>query len=40
MSGRVGIGDERKLGARLRAMARERGIRAEFARDGLEVVLR
>jgi phosphoribosyl 1,2-cyclic phosphodiesterase len=33
-------GDERRLGARLRAMARERGIRAEFAHDGMAVVLR
>jgi len=33
-------GDERKLGAKLRAMAKERGVQAEFAHDGLQVVLR
>ncbi len=33
-------GDERVLGAELRAMAEERGVEAEFARDGLEIVLR
>ena len=33
-------GDERTLGAELRAMAEERGVTASFARDGLEVVLR
>jgi hypothetical protein len=33
-------GDERKLNARLRAMAKERGIRAEFAHDGMEVLVR
>ncbi len=33
-------GDERKLGAELRKMARERGVHAEIAYDGLEVVLR
>jgi len=33
-------GDERKLGAKLRAMAKERGVEAEFAHDGMPVVLR
>ncbi len=33
-------GDERVLGAELRAMAEERGVEAEFARDGQEIVLR
>ncbi len=33
-------GDERTLGARLREMAAERGVEAEFAHDGMEVVLR
>lgn len=31
--------DERRLGAALRAMARERGVAARFAYDGLEMVL-
>lgn len=33
-------GDERTLGAELRAMADERGVEAEFAYDGMEMVLR
>jgi phosphoribosyl 1,2-cyclic phosphodiesterase len=33
-------GDERTLGAKLRAMAGERGVEAEIAHDGMEVVLR
>lgn len=33
-------GDERTLGAELRAMADERGVEAELAHDGMEVVLR
>ena len=33
-------GDERILGAELRRMAEERGVQAEFAHDGMEVVLR
>jgi len=33
-------GDERTLGAELRKMAAERGVKAEFAHDGMEVVLR
>ena len=33
-------GDERTLGAELREMAEERGVEAEFAHDGMEVVLR
>lgn len=33
-------GDERTLGAKVRELARERGVEAEIARDGLEVVLR
>ncbi|NIP83288.1 MAG: MBL fold metallo-hydrolase, partial [Gemmatimonadetes bacterium] len=33
-------GDERTLGAEVRAMAEERGVEAEIAHDGLEVVLR
>ncbi len=33
-------GDERTLGAKLRAMAKERGVEAEIAHDGMEVVLR
>jgi ribonuclease BN (tRNA processing enzyme) len=33
-------GDERRLGARLRAMARERGVEAQIAHDGLEMVVR
>lgn len=33
-------GDERKLGAKLRRMARECGVEAQLAFDGLEVVLR
>lgn len=32
-------GDERKLGPKLRAMGRERGVDARFAHDGLEVEL-
>jgi ribonuclease BN (tRNA processing enzyme) len=32
-------GDERRLGARLRAMGREQGVEARFAYDGLEVTL-
>jgi ribonuclease BN (tRNA processing enzyme) len=30
-------GDERRLGARIRALARERGVRARIAYDGLEI---
>lgn len=37
---RIVEGDERTLGATLRAWADERGIEAEFAHDGMEVVLR
>lgn len=33
-------GDERTLGATLREMARERGVEAEIAHDGMELVLR
>jgi phosphoribosyl 1,2-cyclic phosphodiesterase len=33
-------GDERVLGAKLRALARERGVHAEIAHDGMEVILR
>ncbi|WP_404366101.1 MBL fold metallo-hydrolase [Marinobacter sp.] len=33
-------GDERKVGAKLRAYAEERGVDAEVATDGMEVVLR
>lgn len=33
-------GDERVLGARLRALARERGVQARFAYDGMETVVR
>ncbi|MDX1675616.1 MAG: hypothetical protein R3314_12550, partial [Longimicrobiales bacterium] len=33
-------GDERTLGAELREMAEERGVEAEFAYDGLNIVLR
>lgn len=33
-------GDERKLGAKLRRMARERGVEAQLAHDGMELVLR
>jgi phosphoribosyl 1,2-cyclic phosphodiesterase len=33
-------GDERHLGARLRRLAEERGVQAEIAHDGMEVVLR
>lgn len=33
-------GDERTLGAQLREMAGERGVEAEIAHDGMEVVLR
>lgn len=33
-------GDERKLVAKIGEMARERGVRAEVAHDGMEVVLR
>lgn len=33
-------GDERKIGAKLREMAEERGVEAEIATDGMEVVLR
>jgi len=33
-------GDERSLGAELREMAAERGVKADFAYDGMEVVLR
>ena len=36
----VVAGDERVLGARLRAMARERGVQARFAYDGMERVVR
>lgn len=32
-------GDERRVGARLRAMARERGVRVTIAHDGMERVL-
>jgi len=32
-------GDERKLGAKLRALGRERGVAARFAYDGLEMTL-
>jgi phosphoribosyl 1,2-cyclic phosphodiesterase len=32
-------GDERRLGARLRALARERGLTARFAHDGMEIDL-
>lgn len=38
--GEIIRGDERKLGARLRIMARERGVDARIAYDGLEIVLR
>ncbi len=34
------LGDERRLGKELRRMARERGCEAEFAHDGMEIVLR
>lgn len=33
-------GDERSLGPEIRAMAKERGVEAEIAHDGMEVVLR
>jgi hypothetical protein len=33
-------GDERSLGPRLDELARERGVRADFAHDGMELVLR
>jgi len=33
-------GDERKVGALIRAMGRERGVEVEIAHDGLEMVLR
>jgi phosphoribosyl 1,2-cyclic phosphodiesterase len=33
-------GDERKVGAQLRKMATERGVEAEIAYDGVEIVLR
>jgi len=33
-------GDERKLSAKLRAMAADRGIEASIACDGLELILR
>jgi len=33
-------GDERKLGARLRRIGRERGVEVRIARDGEEIVLR
>ena len=33
-------GDERTLGAKVRELARERGVEVEIAHDGLEVVLR
>ena len=33
-------GDERKVGAKLRKYAQERGVEAEIARDGMEMVLR
>jgi hypothetical protein len=32
-------GDERKLGAKIRALAREYGVRARIAYDGLEIDL-
>jgi hypothetical protein len=32
--------DERRLGARVRAMARERGVDAAIADDGLRLLLR
>ena len=32
--------DERRLGARLRAMARERGVAAAITHDGLSLTLR
>lgn len=37
---RIVKGDERKLGARLRDMAQERGVEASIAHDGMEMVLR
>jgi phosphoribosyl 1,2-cyclic phosphodiesterase len=37
--GEIVDGDERRLGAKLRAMARERGLTARFAYDGLEMAL-
>jgi phosphoribosyl 1,2-cyclic phosphodiesterase len=33
-------GDERTLGAEVRRLAKERGVRAEIAHDGMEVILR
>lgn len=33
-------GDERSLGAKIRELARERGVEAEIAHDGMELVLR
>ncbi|HZD03421.1 MAG TPA: MBL fold metallo-hydrolase [Longimicrobiales bacterium] len=33
-------GDERTLGAKLREMAQERGVEAEIAHDGMELILR
>ena len=32
-------GDERTLGAKIREMAEERGVTAEIAHDGMEVIL-
>lgn len=37
---RIVEGDERRLGPRLRALGEERGVAAEIAHDGMEVVLR
>lgn len=37
---RIVKGDERSLGAQIREMAEERGVEAEIAYDGMEVVLR
>ncbi len=36
----VVCGDGRRLAARLRAMGQERGVKAQFAHDGMEIVLR
>jgi ribonuclease BN (tRNA processing enzyme) len=33
-------GDERKLGAAVRRLAKERGVRAEIAHDGMELIVR